>query len=884
MAASTTHQSNTSWARFWAVDLHTHTPASRDVNVDTYGASTPEEIVEAALMAGLDAIAITDHNTTTWCDDVAAAAKGKPLIILPGVEISTTEGHLLAIWEEGTPASTINETLVILGISGEDQGKLDIAARVGFSEASAKITGAHGLAIAAHVDRPRGLLELTVAAHVKRTLLDENLAAVEIVDPVCVKTIDAKISEKRTLACVRGSDVMVPGRNVHVLSGIGNRRTWIKAAQPDLLGLKHALDDPDLRVRLEEPVAPIGHPFIESITLTGGFLDRTSIPLSPDLNCLLGGTGTGKSLVIEAIRYAVDQQLDGSAFPAIWKEVKSRLEFAMGTAGLVRLIVNVGAQRFAIERAFDANLTAAASVSRDVEGDWVPIDESPDTVFPISAFSQGEVLEYAREPVGRMSLIDAGVDFGDLTQRGSQTIRQLRENAKLLLEQRARVSTMQVSAASIADLEQRVKELSAFFDKEVVKQQEDWKAEGAIITKVIDDLPDGSALDLKIAVGTVKGKLDSNADVFSEISQIRDDLKHAIDENLALMRTTLTAADIKLVAAKRRWQARFETFKAALDAELSKMSDGASLAALRAQLERLQGQLVDAKNKTKQLVEVERPRLDELMKQRDGLLEHLAYVREQRRQLRRDRAAVLNRKTAKIVKLDISQHPDSSLFRSSLDKLKVGSRVRDEVLDAIGSRIHPFRFVRALLDGNTADLVDSALGIDAASIARLFANIDERGLWSELLAAQIAEMPDRLDMKFRRPDDDQYVSIEQLAHGQKCTAVLVVLLADGDAPVVVDQPEDALHAPWIEEYLVDRLRALRGDRQYIFATRSPGIVVGADAEQIITMRATAGRGHIEATGSLERHDLNKLALHHLEGGAKAFRRRSDKLEPSVKAG
>jgi hypothetical protein len=48
------------------------------------------------------------------------------------------------------------------------------------------------------------------------------------------------------------------------------------------------------------------------------------------------------------------------------------------------------------------------------------------------------------------------------------------------------------------------------------------------------------------------------------------------------------------------------------------------------------------------------------------------------------------------------------------------------------------------------------------------------------------------------------------------------------------------------------------------------------------MKANAGRGQVEATGSLERHDLNRLALHHLEGGPNALRRRSSKLDPSVR--
>ena len=55
----------TAAARFWAVDLHVHTPGSSDAKDEHYG--TPGDIVEAALAAGLDAIAITDHNTVSWC-------------------------------------------------------------------------------------------------------------------------------------------------------------------------------------------------------------------------------------------------------------------------------------------------------------------------------------------------------------------------------------------------------------------------------------------------------------------------------------------------------------------------------------------------------------------------------------------------------------------------------------------------------------------------------------------------------------------------------------------------------------------------------------------------------------------------------------------------
>src|SRR5436305_12810066 len=88
-------------ARFWAVDLHVHTPASRDVQeqFDKYGASTAEAIVQAAVDAGLDAIPITDHNTVDWCQAMAAAAADCDLVVLPGMEISTAEGHMRGLRE-----------------------------------------------------------------------------------------------------------------------------------------------------------------------------------------------------------------------------------------------------------------------------------------------------------------------------------------------------------------------------------------------------------------------------------------------------------------------------------------------------------------------------------------------------------------------------------------------------------------------------------------------------------------------------------------------------------------------------------------------------------------------------------------------------------------
>ena len=217
--------------------------------------------------------------------------------------------HLAA----GTPSGTVDEVLVQLRIRKADQGKVDIAAKVGFVDAARAVAEADGVAIAAHADRSKVLLQLTIAARVRRILLDAEICAVEVCNLNTCAIIAQKLGTERTLTCARESDATLQGSTTHTVSGIGSRCTWMKASYPDLIGIKHALKDPDLRVTLQEPGTGASHPPIESVTITGDFFKRT-IVLSPDLTCLLGGTGAGKSLVLESVRYAdLSRSLDKSS-------------------------------------------------------------------------------------------------------------------------------------------------------------------------------------------------------------------------------------------------------------------------------------------------------------------------------------------------------------------------------------------------------------------------------------------------------------------------------------------------------------------------------------------------------------------------------------------
>lgn len=71
------------------LDLHNHTRHSPDSRV------RPAELVAAAKKAGLDGIAITDHNAVTGVSEAEDAA-GPGFLVIPGIEVSTASGHVLA--------------------------------------------------------------------------------------------------------------------------------------------------------------------------------------------------------------------------------------------------------------------------------------------------------------------------------------------------------------------------------------------------------------------------------------------------------------------------------------------------------------------------------------------------------------------------------------------------------------------------------------------------------------------------------------------------------------------------------------------------------------------------------------------------------------------
>ncbi|GAA9090883.1 hypothetical protein HpHA15_13480 [Helicobacter pylori] len=117
-------------------------------------------------------------------------------------------------------------------------------------------------------------------------------------------------------------------------------------------------------------------------------------------------------------------------------------------------------------------------------------------------------------------------------------------------------------------------------------------------------------------------------------------------------------------------------------------------------------------------------------------------------------------------------------------------------------------------------------------------------------------------------------ALNETSFGQKCTAVLVVLLSLGNNPIIIDEPEAHLDSALIANYLVTLIKKQKQKRQIIFATHNANFVLNADAEQIIQLKNESNK--IVAQSFMIESDKHKEDLLKLEGGEKAFKDRERK--------
>jgi len=859
-------------SKYYAIDFHVHTTASEDYKQKD---ATPLDIVNAALSANLDAIVITDHNTINGIDAVRDAAKDTNLTVFPGFEVNTKGGHVLGVFDPNTKIEDLETALIQSGIKKREFG-IEKAIGDDIEEVFKAIAKNGGIAIAAHVDGEKGFMQTIAQGAAKVKIYhNQNLSAIEIVDlSIKDQYIEGKQPEyNRALACVQGSDA-------HKTETIGKRRTLLKMQHLTLEGLKQAFSEPKLRIKFPNDAEEVTYPHIVKMKVSQGFLADQEIIFNNGFNCLVGGAGSGKSTVIEFLRFALDQ-------------VSTIQAIADDCEGKVRELAKNGARIFVL---LQINANEQYMVSRTYNGADNPIsivhypskeptkDINIQNFFKIHAYSQGEAISIARDRLAQLDLIDKHLDLSSYKREIS--------NSYFALKQQKGIVTLQGIVNNKGELEKEKstlqhqrqsfqKELESIIEVQknpIVTSHHKWIQEQEYLKQLLESVQYtrdsiSSEFDqLNIPVLSVQelGDGTPNAErISSLLNQVRT------IENAKKRAKELLAEQIRLVEQEIKsvftdWDKLFDAHNnqyqnLAADASTKKVQE------INAQLETI------AKKERKTFSELDNVRAAEktLTSELDKRKSLFEKIKDQKARIRVSRERKAKDFVTRLGKsVSIKLIPDGNIdeYEEFVVNVMKGNSMRRETIRQLCKSINPWDFANLLRAHDVKQIVDKS-------------QLDER--WSKILIdvfngnqeriLELESVPveDSLEISYRV--GDTYKPLEKLSTGQKATVIVLLSMVEGKYPIVFDQPEDALYTPFIYTDVVKTLREEKDRRQFIFATHNSNIAIGGDSDFGIILDSTSDQTTISASGALDDTTTKGLMLIHLEGGEEAFLMRQKKF-------
>jgi len=878
--------------RYVKLDLHTHTPASKCY---LHKDETAEQIVQAALSKGLAGIAITDHNTAEGIDMMKKAAEGTGLVIFPGVEISLTEGyHLVALFDPSVDQKYVENFLGLIKIPPEEHGKSETLCKVIVYDLIKHIHDRHGLAILAHIDMPKGAFsELTITdegtgkvkvpVNCSELFNDPNYDAIECVHGVYPKGFDADHQIKRLPPFYQSSDNPDPEKPTrHSKAGLGSSYSWFKLETIDLEGLRQSFSDPEVRIKLKDEFREYPHPRLISMKVgESGFLRNQTFPFHEGLNSIVGGKGVGKSLAIEFMRFVLGQS---STDKSVFEDHLTKLDIRLEPNNPVEVVYQIeDGTQYKITRTFLGKTKVDGGSA--MQDSWQCVNlvtGSPFTgdvkvMFPILAYSQLEVIRIAENKTAQLELIDRFIDTRE-KERAIQDARvQLQDNDIKLNKAIQAKSKLDALELEVKTLDEQIQAITRtltdpLFEKmKVVEQKHQALEEGQEffdgLLETIDEWRE------EISDRTAPETEEKDADIKAQYAIAEKTLKATTDALKDLV-AKVKAAKKDGEAIVKKWKPEHDKVEKEYQALVKDIGGDREKKerqrkGFETQVKKLGKEVKDAKALVGDL--------EGLFKQRNQLLDQLERAYREFYEARKTKFDQLTELSDQKLKLDLLHAADRQSYEDRLSELVRGGQNAPSTTDRhkIATGVMPRRLVDLVLNHNAVQLSNEA-GITQTWAER---TIDK--LWSAedftfVLALQHDCYPVDVPSIRYHKGSNVYDELNELSVGQKCTALLIVALCDGNMPIMIDQPEDALDIVSVWEDISKKLRRGKNARQFILTTHNSSVAVSSDSDQFIVLQAGANQGKIAHTGSIDSQKVRDEIIHHLEGGDEPYKLRARK--------
>lgn len=927
-------------AHFYKCDFQVHTP--RDLNWQGAGAVTDEErqqyareFVAACRARSLQAVAITDHHDLSFFKYIREAAlnetddAGKPLpvgerlVVFPGLELTLgVPCQALLLFDADLAVEFLPLALTTLGITPSDSAlekhapvkKLDIMSFGDLYAALDKLDPLRGHYIAfPHV-----------ADGGYKTLLRKDFEKHYISMPCVGGYVDGDLPVVPRSAGMRtitsGEDKNWGNKPIGLFqtsdsrsrdfAKLGAHATWVKWAKPTAEALRQACLARHSRITHTEPRLP-------SIRLTrievsnSKFLGPIVLDFNPQYNAIIGGRGTGKSTILEYIRWALCDQPPSGAESAEFADFQRRRQTLIeGTLLPHAAAVDISFLLNDVPHVVRRKVSGEVSLKIGDAPFQACTEQNARELLPVRAYSQkqlsmvgarldelrrfvhapiqteldaleeriaglGSEMRAAFDRVSRYRALQAEIAAHEIERRSlNEQIEKLRSSLKGLSPEDQAIIARQAAY----EVEQRVVQ---GFERDATAAKEALAAVASEFKQLAAPIesrntPENGALLKQAHAALAQWTNDARATFAGLQDSFAEPLK---EKPLGTFFTDLG-----------EWRSRKEAHRK--DYEQAKVRATAHEETLR-QIQTRESRLAEinetADRKAQRLTRLGDPS------------EEFKALRLEWKSAHRRRADILEQQCRDLtlvaksrLRATLRRATDIEPLVERMKQLIKGTKTRgdrvDNLVGQVSSSADPLETWHAILD-ELHELAWLRVEDEAVTSLPAVPRLDTAGFthkekvalarqlqppgWLDLLLFDLRDLP---VFEYQVRDDD-FLPFENASPGQQATALLSILLLQDGPPLVIDQPEDDLNMKIIND-IVETLWQAKTHRQVIFTSHNANLVVNGDAELVFCCdyrtSATESGGQIKLAGAIDVPEINHEIAEVMEGGVAAFKLRHQK--------
>lgn len=838
-------------------DFHLHTGKDKEFVYSGEQNSFVSDYVSALKAANINIGIITNHNKFDKEEykAIRRAAKKQDIFILPGVELTIKEGangvHTLIVFnpdewlEDGNNHIQTFLTAAFATIPNPENRNTKSVYDLKDVFEQLDAYGRDYFIVFAHVDQNSGLF-----SECKGGLLESLAGFAPFKNHVLgLQKSRTRDNLKQFERCCGYLPALVEGSDPKCIKDIGkgDKCTYLKIGEYSYAAIKFALQD--YRDRVSENVPDCKHGFIESISFQGGKFDGQTITFSCELNTLIGIRGSGKSSILEAIRYVLGltAQMD--------KEYKESLvKNVFGSGGKATLsVIDKHGKRYSISRIFGERINVLDESGND-------LNINPISLFDgVQYFGQKDLSSSADHENGLLEKLISGrigqpSNLDSCVNELARTVERLLDVSKIP-QQMAETTTQQT------ELEHK---LSIFQEKGVADKLKKQSGYATDTTKLetIKNRIDTILRDMRNAFS-------KNSVVANALDGYRSDFNKDIVEDVA---TVLSLIDGQLTQIGS-CIAEIEKQRSGMEELISRLKARAdSLADEFAEIKReIQDETLDVDSFVKMTTDLQKTK--EKLKQLSEETASKSKIEASFTKAARERNDVLlatynayKDETERInqnqteLRIEITFKGDLEGFKSQMKSDFRGTGISDSKYQTICDTFTDYTEIIAdwiICDGSKLKKI-----VTSGEYAKLEDKL--RNQYEELLGRQVEN---KVNIYYHGK------LLKQHSIGQRASALILFILTQDDNDVIfIDQPEDDLDNKVIYDEVITAIARKKPYMQFIFATHNANIPVLGDSERVLVVEFQEAKIDVDQ-GNIDLNSTHKQIVDIMEGGREAFDKR-----------